>query len=320
MSLTSQVVASCLIIPALIAGIFAWATGWFARRVRSKNSDGSDPARPNDAKASNGLETAGGIIAEIGWCMAMMAAMGMRQWVGSETGLVETIVGVESWQRTIWPMMLFGIVLSIGAATQPDRGASRYALAGLTAALAAFMTLPSGENWSDQLPLHRSWSGLMVASCLANAWALESLVRQRGDRWCLLVLLAGFATPAMLTALNYAAPAEWVLASIAATVGATGVIAWQASRGAPSAAWMVVFPGCVVIASMTMTARFYTYEDYPRWVYSIALFLPAMIRFIDLPIQSRSWRLRVPVAALVAIGLMLACANELILSEPTENW
>lgn len=65
-------------------------------------------------------------------------------------------------------------------------------------------------------------------------------------------------------------------------------------------------------AAMVATARFYTYETYPWWVYAATLFLPVIVVLVDIPLRQHSWKLRVPVAATVTIGLLAACAASLL--------
>lgn len=306
MSFTSQVIVCCLVLPGLVSGGFACLAIAIAKRSACTSEDKSNP-----------VSVRGGLIAAIGWCLAMAVAMGLRQWRGSEQEWLDTVFGIEAWQQILWPMFLFAGVLAIGRVpvfgwNRRHDGSGRYVAATAAACAVAFVVLPDGEDWADLFPLHRSWFALTVVSCLANAWMMERLVRSGGENWVLLVLLAGLGVPAILGAVNYAAPAEWTFAAIAATASCL-LVSWASAwRKTPNAIWTIVYPGSAVIASMTTTARFYTYEDYPTWIYLTSLFLPSLVVLADVPFCLRGWKWRVPVAAVVSSSMIAAGAWQLL--------
>lgn len=318
MSFTSEVVLYCLVLPGLVAGGVGCLSVVLSRRASNGDGDVAEAAK------SGSIAARGGCTAAVGWCFAMLVALGLRQWEGSEQSLSATTLGVEAWQQVLWPMFAFAFVLSVHRipvlAREGVHGEARYVAAAVAACAIAFVVLPRGEGWTDLLPLHRPWFALTVSSCLLNAWTMERMVRSGARHWVLLVLLAGLGPPAMLGAVTYAAPAEWTFAAIAAT-SACLFVAWgAATRDVSVAVWAIIYPGSVVIASMTTTARFYTYEDYPHWIYAIALFLPSWVGWVDRLVDTKSWLWRVPIAACVSASMIAACVWQLVLSQPADNW
>ena len=178
------------------------------------------------------------------------------------------------------------------------------------------------------MDLHRPWSAMIVASIMLNTLSLDGLIRSGAKVWPLLVMMAGIGPAFLLASLNYAAPAEWTLAGLAGIVGVLLAAGWAATRksiecngrsiAAMSAA--VTLPVAGLIATTTTTARFYTWEDYPTWLYAIALFLPTTVAIVDFPLKRFESKIRIPVAALIATSLIAACVWKLILQEPPESW
>ncbi len=175
--------------------------------------------------------------------------------------------------------------------------------------------MPSGDAWSDVLPLHRAWMTAVTVSCLVNAWSIDRISRSGASRWALWVVLAGLAGPMLLAAATYGALAEWMLAALAATF----VLAIAASLNVSSAV-ASAYPALATSASVTASARFYSYEDHPGWVFALILFLPTLIAAIDRPLRSQSgWR-RVIVAGCVAAALVAVIAWMVLLHQPEETW
>jgi len=221
---------------------------------------------------------------------------------------------------------LFATVPS--SAGTPRMAAVRYVAAAVLASLLAYVVIPSGEGWEDSLNLHRAWSALIVASVMLNTFSLDGLIRSGAQVWPLLVMIAGIGPAFLLASLNYAAPAEWTLAGLASTFGVLIAAGWAAMRGSSifngrvtaGLTAAVTLPVSGLIATAVTTARFYTWEEYPIWLFAIALFLPTIVAIIDFPLRRLSSKVRIPVAALISAGLIAACVWKLILQEPPESW
>jgi len=308
--------------PAVIAGVAAFIAAVFARRSSNESVTSSQPIDAELVDTADIFrDSRGGTITVAGWCVAVAASLAVRQWAGDQRGWIAAITDGEAWQQTLWPMTVFGLTLAVTTRCGWRSGTSRCWTAGILAAVAAYAVLPGGDGWQDLLPLHRPWAALVVASCLANAWGLERFARSGASRWCLLVLLAGMAVPALLGALSYAAPAEFTVSGIAATFACLVVMTlWDRFAKVPAALFTVIYPGSVMIATMTTTARFYTWEDHPAWLYGIGLFSPAILAVVDAPISAKSVRVRLPIAATLAVLLIFACVWKLVLGEPDQNW
>ncbi|MEM9643572.1 MAG: hypothetical protein AAF989_01150 [Planctomycetota bacterium] len=322
---------ACVFAPALfIAAIGALAVSWAARRRRAGASDST-------------CHMDCGWMMVIGWCGSLLLSLYLRRWHDSPSGWWETVTMDEAWTRVVWPMGLFGLVLALRTrldrrGTQPgsdsgiadDQGGGiesvSWMRAGIVAVWCAYSVMPSGENWTDLYELHRTWVPLMATAVIANAWWLDRMARSGASSWIGLVVLAGLGTPLLLSSVNYAAPAEWAVAAISATmVGFLIQLGWawwltrqtkDESEKSESVAqsvslWMFAFPGSVMIAASVTTTRFRTWEEYPWWVYGIGLFLPTIVSLADFPIRRLSWKVRLPVAATLAILLIGMCFWEL---------
>lgn len=296
--------------PAVIAALAAWLSGW------GRTSD----EQRSDQDAASGADR-GGLFAALGWVAAIVAVLVVARWNEDAESILDKLGGTEAWQLAWVPMLGLAIVLSLRRPAWKGFDEARWVIAAMIAAGGGALILPTGDGWSDLYSLHRMWLALVVAATLANAWAIESLARSGAAAWSLLVMCGAFGAAMLLAALNYAAPAEWCLAAISATLGVL-VVGWlRIWRGRSfGGLWMVAYAGCFLAASMVTTARFYTYEDYPLWVYALALFLPVLVTAADLPLRRQSWRVRVPVAAVVTGVALAACVWKLVLSVPTETW
>lgn len=170
--------------------------------------------------------------------------------------------------------------------------------------------MPTGEGWSDTYELQPWWMVVVATSCLLNGFALESLALRRGGRWCLLVALAGLAGPMALAVSTYASLAEWTLSMVAATaaVALLGFLPRFAD------VWVIAFPISAAAAGIVAAARFYGYEEHSGWAYAAALYGPALVAIIDLPIHRRPNAQRIVTAALVAAALAGFCIWSFLLS------
>jgi hypothetical protein len=264
--------------------------------------------------------------------MGLMIALAGRQWLTAEIGWPQRLQGVEAWQTALWPLLLLVAVPSV-VGDQPI-AAVRMVAAAVFASLLAYVTLPHGEAWQDSMNLHRPWSALIVASVMFNTFSLDGLIRSGAKVWSLLVMIAGIGPALLLASLNYAAPAEWTLAGLAATTGVLLAASWSAVRGpalldesaqtnGPVIAGLsaaVTLPVSGLIATTVTTSRFYTWEEYPMWLYAVALFLPTIVAIIDFPLRQFNSKIRISVAALSSVVLIGTCVWKLILQEPPESW
>ena len=188
---------------------------------------------------------------------------------------------------------------------------SRLVVAGTLSCLTGMLVLPSGDAWSDTLPLHRCWMLSVTLSCLWNSYAIDTMARRNAARWCLLTALAGLAVPFALAVATYGSLAEWTLSMLVATLLA--VIA--ASTGWLPAAWVAAFPIIAGGSIITASARFYSYQDHPLWVYGVALFTPSILATIDCSMASRPTKLRIAVSALAAITMIGTCIWKVLLDD-----
>ncbi|TWU01599.1 hypothetical protein [Neorhodopirellula pilleata] len=322
MSLNTEIVLWCVVVPMTAACVAALlGKHLIARRVGVDET--VTPRR------SSGV---GGITVGLGWWTGLVIAMAARQWMTAEVGWSQRLLGVEAWQTALWPLLLLTLVPS--HAGDQRMTAARWVAAAVFACLLAYVAIPHGEAWQDSLHLHRPWSALMVASVVLNTFALDGLIRSGAKVWSLLVMIAGIGPAFLLASLNYAAPAEWTLAGIGATVGAMLAASWATIRASDqtnepaqdneaaiaglSAA--ITLPVAGLIATTVTTARFYTWEEYPTWLYAVSLFLPTIVALVDFPLRRFSGKVRVPVAALVSAALIGACVGKLVLQEPPESW
>ncbi len=280
----------------------------------------------------------GGIIVGLGWWMGMLIALAGRQWITAEIGWAQRLQGVEAWQTALWPLLLLAAVPSIVG--DQSIAAVRMVAAAVFASLLAYVVLPHGEAWQDSMNLHRPWSALIVASVMCNTFSLDGLIRSGAKVWSLLVMIAGIGPAFLLASLNYAAPAEWILAGLAATAGVLLAASWAAFREPAQAkgpvqnnesdqingpviavlSAAVTLPVAGLIATTVTTSRFYTWEEYPMWLYAVALFLPTIVVIIDFPLRQFNNKIRIPVAALCSVALIAACVGKLLLQEPPETW
>lgn len=260
--------------------------------------------------------TIGRTVFGLGWFAGVAAALVARQ------GFVWW--PEDAWQQSYWLLLAWAIVLPATtgdvAATEDDAGEIapksergwRWLLSGTLACLTAMIVMPSGETWSDTLPLHRGWMVAVTLSCLWNGFAIESMARHGASRWCLLVALAGLGGPVAMAAATYGSLAEWGIAMTSATALAAvaGLIRW------PSQAWVVAFPVVAGASIITASARFYTYEDYPSWIYAIALFTPTVVASVDGLVQTKPTWVRVTLSAVTAAAMVGLCVWKTLLVEP----
>jgi hypothetical protein len=244
----------------------------------------------------------GAAIASTTWWLAVAAGlvgcMGWQWWPE------------DAWRRALWPLLAWAILVG---GTVPWRGleSPRWVLAGLLAMITAAIAMPGGAGWEDTLDLHRTWSALIGASCLANAFALEHLSKTGGYRWSLLVALAALAGPMAMAAATYGSLAQWAFAMIVATFV---IAAFAVFSTLESGLWAAAIPATAGGAGIAAAGRFYSYETHPMWLHAAVLFLPVMITVIDLPLRNRNPWIRVIVSGVGSAIIAGICIWRLLLS------
>lgn len=273
-----QAILIWCVLPALVSMSLVVLVAWLVPREWSRSARG---------------EAVLGGLAGLAFAIATAAALYGRQGVGWWPE--------DAWQRAVWPVGVGGIVLAgaIGWVAGGER--FRWLALAMACGLTAYVTLPTGQGWDDLLPLHRDWMLGMFVCGFLNLWMLDGLAREGGSRWVGLVAVAGLGGAAMLAGASYASLAEWALAGIVAVGVATGG-ALLSGRGG---LWGVVYPSGLLSVSVIASGRFYTYADYPTWLYGSLLLLPSLVGGVDWLLRAcgmrerRIW-VRVVVAALVA--------------------
>jgi hypothetical protein len=223
-------------------------------------------------------------------------ALGLTLFGGQQAGWWPA----EFWQQAAWPIAVGGVALGAVLGLPESRDRIRWLLAAVACCGTAYVTMPAGESWQDIVRLHRHWMLAMTLASFANIWMLEGIARHAGQRWVLLVVLAGLGGPLMLAVAAYASLAEWIGAGVVAiTVAALGALV----SGRPGL-WGASYPGVLLSVSGVAAARFYTYSDFPPWLYGILLLLPTVVGLIDIPLRKRSTAVRVTVAFFVSLILL----------------
>ncbi len=247
----------------------------------------------------------------IGWCLAVAVALFARQ---SKNWAPDQLWPEEAWQQVLLPITVGSLLLGLISRQSSRLAEVRWVVAGIAVTLVAMITMPSGEGWSDMLPMHRFWMGAIISSGLLNLWLLDRMARRGADRWVMWVALASLGCPAILAASAFAGLAEWLVAAIVATT----VMAISASLRKASAIWCAVYPVVLFLVSSIASGRFYTYEDHPLSLYGIMLFAPSVIALVDVPLEQRSTVVRVAFALITSL-LLLSCVAWFILAGSAEE-
>lgn len=229
----------------------------------------------------------------------------------------------EAWRQTLWIILAWALILPATAPQRPTESDQpttephssrnwRWVVAGTLACLTAMLAMPSGDAWSDTLQLHRCWMLSVTLSCLWNSFSIEAMAHRGASRWCLLIALASLAVPFALAAATYGSLAEWTLSMLAATLVAAvaGLTGWFPT------AWVAAFPIIAGSSIITASARFYSYQDQPIWVYGVALFMPLILATIDNCVRSRSTWIRLALSASVATAMVGVCVWKVLLDDP----
>lgn len=284
----------CLVAPAvvMIAGVVAayWVAG-------SSEAQKGNPA---------GLAS---IVVVTSWVAALIVVLVGRQ-------------GLAGWPEEAWQQVLAPLSLgALGYAFLSQRAAGvlfemRWTWAASFAVLTGMTAMASGEGWEDTYVLHRRWIPYVALSIVANVWSLSALANAGAVRWVSWVGLAGLAGPTILAAVSYGGLAELLSAAcIATTVGA--LLAVVVTR---FPVWIVSIPATFFAGAGTASARLYTWESYPWWVYGVALFLPTMVYLGDLFLQKCPTWQRVVAAAVMSAVLLLMMSWGLFGGESTDEY
>jgi hypothetical protein len=251
------------------------------------------------------------VVVTVGWCMAVAVSLYGRQ---SKNFLPEHFWPQEAWQQVLLPIAIGSAALAWFAkhsrtVVNTDYDAVRWLTAGLAVTFTAMIAMPSGEGWTDTLPLHRFWIGAIISSGLVNLWLLHRRSTRGAERWVMWVALASLGSPAILAASAFAGLAEWVVAAIVSTL----VMAIAASWRAASSIWCALYPAVLFSAAAIASGRFYTYEDHPAWIYGVMLFVPSLISIVDALLEKRPTALRVGIALTISLSL-IGCVAWTVLS------
>ena len=106
-----------------------------------------------------------------------------------------------------------------------------------------------------------------------------------------------------LAAATYGSLGEWTLAVIVATLVTAGFGIFTQSVNAPVAA----FPALAAAAGIAAAARFYSYEDYPTWLFVAALYGPTLVAIVDRTVRGRPTWFRVVISGSVSLATVGLC-------------
>lgn len=282
-----QIIIWGVAVPGVVA-LFAWLLSMAVGRGL-KSTMGLDASeKPATALAVQGIFYVVGFSVALG-----LALYGRQTW---------SVWPEDVWQRVFWPISLTGLAMAIVLGDRPSLERWRCLLGLLGAVATAYVVIPTGSGWEDTVELHRFWVLAVVLSGCCNMWSLDWLARRDTVRWVLLVAIAGQGGAAMLAGSEFGSLAEWQLAAISVTCA----YALIAMFGGQLATLALLYPAMLMASATTASWRFYSYSDYPWWLYAVVLFMPCGIGLLDLLLLSkRSNWLRVSVAAVFAV-LMLA--------------
>ncbi|MFG0264525.1 MAG: hypothetical protein ACF8AM_05155 [Rhodopirellula sp. JB055] len=298
----TQILLWCVITPAILSLAFVIGAWAFQR-----------------SKLTVGQERVPAILAVIGWSSAVAACMLARQDLDWSA--------LEAWQIVLVPIIVSSLLVTACSsfATDPsiatrNHSAGWWLIAGLGSIATAMWTMPTGDGWTDMLPLHRPWMASVAGATLVNVWSLDRMRRSGAAPWVLWVALAGLVAPTLLAASAYGGLAEWMVSALVATLVVAIAATWL-----PKLHLGRLFPAVLLLAaSTTATGRFYTYEEHPAWLYGLILLLPTCVSIPDVWLSKRPTFMRVSIAVTVAaillgvIGWFLL--GDTMFGEPTEDW
>ncbi len=268
------ILIGCAVAPAATSLVFLVLAAFVAR----KQSVWSDPAAA--------------VIVSIGWCAAVFTTLLIRQDLDWSA--------LEAWQIVLAPITLSAVGWALMIALAKRGSEFRWVVASMGCLITAMIAMPSGDSWSDMLPLHRGWMAAIAGASLLNVWMLNRMIHRGASQWVLLVCLAGLAGPTMLAASAYGGLAEWLLGAIVTTLVFTVAVK---IIGAIQPQWIIV-PVTLFAACATASGRFYTYDDNSHWLYGVILLTPSLVAVLDGWVSNWSTAKRIAMAGIFATVLL----------------
>lgn len=269
-----SILIGCVAAPVIISLAFLILAAFVSR----KQAVWSDPAAA--------------VIVSIGWCAAVATTLMVRQDLDWSA--------LEAWQMVLAPITLSALAWAL-TITLAKRGSEfRWIVAAIGCLVTAMIAMPSGEGWTDMLPLHRGWMAAVAGASLLNIWMLKRMINRGASQWVLLVCLAGLASPTILAASAYGGLAEWLLGAIVTTLVFTPAVRFVAVI---QPQWIIV-PVSLFAACATASGRFYTYDDSSGWLYGVILLTPSLIAVLDEWVSQWSTAKRIAMAGIVASVLL----------------
>ncbi len=295
----------CLAVPALL-GVLGTAVVWWIKQPAEPLSThtGAD-AQPDK---TSGRYADGAAQVWLGLCVSLAALASLQSSVG--VGALREFQS-QAWCQVVWGMLVASLVVFTSRSAQ-TRFSSFWVASAVVAIATGYAIMPSGEGWSDTIPLHRHWLTVVSIAMIVNHWALRQLQTRGAHRWLGLVVLASLAGPTMLAAASYSALLHLCLA-VSVTVG---VIALARVMNLMKDLQGILLPTTLCACAMTASARFFSYDDPSALNYGAALFLPVIVDAVDRPLQGRPDWVRVTVAGVTCTAIALVLAYRVL--SPTE--
>ncbi len=318
MPLDLPIVVWCFAIPSLLAAvgvIVVWrADAWQRSRPASLSdshplSELSEQSTQGDIGSQGFAFSAAQVV--LGLCVTLAAMSSLQASVGVKSLLA---FQDQAWCQLVWGMML-AACLAFTTKSDLTRPSSYWVASSMVALATAFAIMPSGESWSDAIPLHRYWLPQVAIAAIVNHWAFRQLVIRDAGRWVAWVTLASVAGPLMLCAASYSALLNVCLAVSLSVLG----IAIAASLGFIKNVQGIFLPTALCTSAMSGSARFFSYDEPSVFNYGLAMFLPVAVDAIDRPLRYRPIWLRVCVAGMVC-GIAVLFLGYRIMGPTNEEW
>ncbi len=291
MSFDPPVLIWCIAVPVGIA-ILASAACWLVVK-RSPNIATAPAQRTAPITAT---------ILALAWWLAVTLGL-----IGSSSLAVWT---EATWPRMIWPLLGTAMLVSPFANNSVRNPSGTWVLMGGLSVIAAAIAMPSGDGWTDMLPLHRTWIAAITVAATCNALALQRMSLRGADRWLLLVILAGLACPAIIGAATYGALFQSCLAAIVVTMVLAVFAAWDRIGCCAG----IIYPSVLFTTTMIASGRFFSYDEVSGWDYGLALFAPGLITVADGLVARRTVVIRVSVCAIVATAIVIYTACRFLIA------
>ncbi len=315
MPLDLPVVVWCLAIPSLLAAVGVIINWRLDARRRSRPASLTDPqlsfeqSSPNEKSTQRFVFGAAQVV--LGLCVALAAMSSLQGNVGL-TALFD--FNDQAWCQLVWGMLL-ATMLAFTTKSDLARHSSFWVASSMLAIATSFAVMPSGESWSDTIPLHRYWLPLIAMAAIASHWALRQLVIRDAGRWVAWVALASLADRCCCVRPSYSALLNVCLAVSTSVAG----IAIAASLGYIKNVQGIFLPTALCASAMSGSARFYSYDEPSAINYGLAMFLPVVVDAIDRPLRQKPTWQRVLAAAIVCTLVVLFLGYR-IMGPTNEEW